>query len=329
MGGVGYSNRPWPAERSGKKENKRNMKKFVYIILAGVLWGSLCLFAHALTPYGFTNAQLTMIRGTVAFLCMAVYALIRDRRLFRAGPVELLRFIALGATLFSTSYLYFIAMERTSTGTAAVLMYMAPVYVMLFSCLFLGEKFSALKGGAVALMLAGSVFMSGVIGGMKFDTVGILIGLLSGVTFAAYNILTKISVQKGSDPVSATVYGFLFMAVFAAFFAQPVDLVRKIGAADLRAVPWLLGIGVVACVMPFFLYTVAMKSLSAGTASVLAIVDPLSATLFGFALLHEKLDAFSVVGIVLILSAVVLLGVCQIREGTEERKEQEIARSEK
>ena len=38
--------------------------------------------------------------------------------------------------------------------------------------------------------------------------IGILIGALSGISYSAYNIITKISLKKGSNPISTTFYTF-------------------------------------------------------------------------------------------------------------------------
>lgn len=66
---------------------------------------------------------------------------------------------------------------------------------------------------------------------------------------------------------------------------------------------------------PYSLYTVSLKALSSGTVSALGIVEPLSATLFGTFLFGEKLTVWSVAGIVLILSSVVLLGKAAVNVG--------------
>ena len=47
------------------------MKKraFTFVILASILWGTSGLFVYALSPLGFTSAQMTFARGSVSFLC--------------------------------------------------------------------------------------------------------------------------------------------------------------------------------------------------------------------------------------------------------------------
>jgi drug/metabolite transporter (DMT)-like permease len=57
-----------------------------------------------------------------------------------------------------------------------------------------------------------------------------------------------------------------------------------------------------------------MKDLSAGTASALGIIEPVAATIFSIVFFHQKPDIFSIGGIVLVLAAVVLLGICENSE---------------
>ena len=286
-------------------------KSLFYIILAGLLWGTSAIFVKVLAPYGFTPFQMTAVRGLVSFICTAGFALIFNRKLFKVKPKNLIFFVGIGATLFLTASCYYTAMQMTSVSTAVVLMYTSPLYVTVFSAIFLGERLSPLKIGAIALMLVGCALVSGVVGGLRFDLVGILIGILSGLTYASYNIITKITLRIGSNPVSTNVYSFLFMSIIAFFFAEPAKLIESAAAEPLASIPLLIGLGVCTFVLPYLLYTSSMKTLSAGSASALAIVEPMAATLYGIIIFGEIPDVFSIVGIVLILTAVVLIGIAE------------------
>jgi len=283
-------------------------KAFVYIVFAGLLWGTSGIFVHFLAPYGFTSLQMTCVRAVVSFICLGGYAFFRDRTLFRIKPRQLLLCIGAGAGIFLTASCYYTAMQMTSVSTAVVLMYTAPVYVAVISALFLGEKFSRLKLVSIVGILIGSILVSGCIGDLKFDLLGILIGVLSGITYAAYNLLTKLALRQGCRAVSVTVYSFGAMAVIAALVCQPLDIPVHAAAAPGITVPLLIGLGICTCVMPYFLYTLSMKELSAGTASALGIVEPMAATVYSVVFFREQLDIFSGSGIALILLSVVLLG---------------------
>ena len=75
----------------------------------------------------------------------------------------------------------------------------------------------------------------------------------------------------------------------------------------------LILIGIVTCVSPYFLYTLAMRDLSAGTASSLGIIEPMAATVFSAIFLSEIPDVFQIIGILLILGATVLLSIAESR----------------
>lgn len=291
------------------------MKKvgFIYIIIAGLLWGSSCIFIHYLTPFGFTAAQMTAVRGIISFICIAGYALIRDRSKFRVPIGKLPWLIGAGVTLYTTAFWYYRGVQLTSSSTAAVLMYMAPVYVMIFSVVFLKERFSLWKGISVAGMLVGCFLVSGVVGGLKFHSVGLLLAILSGVSYATYILLAKILIQKGIDPLSTTIYGFLTMAIISSIPARLWEMPELIRQDPGVTLPLLIGLGVMTFVIPYFLYTLSMKTLPAGTASALAVMEPFSATVYSVVLLHESLTVYSVIGILLILLAVVSLGILETK----------------
>jgi drug/metabolite transporter (DMT)-like permease len=75
----------------------------------------------------------------------------------------------------------------------------------------------------------------------------------------------------------------------------------------------LVLLGIVTCVSPYFLYTLAMRDLSAGTASSLGIIEPMAATVFSAVFLSEIPDLFQIIGIILILGATVLLSFAESR----------------
>ena len=291
------------------------IKAFIYIILADMLWASSTIFIYFLAPYGFSSLQLTAVRAVVSFAFMAIYALIKDKSAFKISLKNLLVCFGVGACLFVTAAAYYIAMDLTSTATAVVIMYMSPIYVMLFSVLFFKEKFSATKLCALALVIGGSVFVSGIIGGgLSFDPLGIFFAVLSGLTLAGYNIFTKIASEHKCKALSTTLYGFMFMAILATVFGDPVNTVVLAAKEPIITVPLLIGIGICTCVVPYFLYNIAVDRIPVGTCAALAVVDPMAATVYSL-FLGETLTVYCVIGIVMILSAVVLLGLEEGRKG--------------
>lgn len=284
-----------------------NKKSLIMIILAGIFWGTSCLFVDAWSTYGPTPTQITAFRIVSSAICLWIYALIFDRKSFRLRANDLGLYMGSGLTLLSTAALYYSAMKASSVSTAVILMYMAPILVMGWSVLFFGEKFYIRKGVSVASMLVGCAFVSGIVGGMTFSVVGILLGLATAVSYGAYNVLTKIEMRRGCNPITTTLYGFLFAAIFALLINPVEPIVSIIVHNPTKVILLAFAHGIVTFVAPYFLYTLSMKKIPAGVASSLAIIEPMSATIFSVAFLGEKLSVYGIVGIVMILGAVFAL----------------------
>ena len=303
-----------------------NKKAFIYIIIAGMLWGTSGLFVDVLTPLGFSSLQMTAVRATVSFLCFLTYVLIFKRGAFRAKKGQIFLFLAHGGSIFATAYCYFTSMQMTSVATAVVLMYTAPIFVTVFSVIFLGEKLNSLKVISIALMIVGCCLVSGVIGGFAFDPLGILIGFMSGICYSAYNIITKIEMRRGCDPISTSTYGFLFMMIIGCSICKPWEIVSL--TSSVWIVLLLIALGVVTTVLPYFFYTLAMRDMAAGTASSLSIVEPLAATLFGIVFLSQTPEKPCVIGIVIIVAAIFLLGIAENKNKHNEVCEAKVEKGE-
>lgn len=295
------------------------MKKqaFTLIVIAGLLWGTSGIFVKNLSPFGFTSLQMTSVRGVIAFISLSIFALIVNKKAFKIKLSHLPVYAVIGSCLYATAALYYSSIQLTSISTAVVLMYTAPIYVTAFSALFLKEKLTLPKAGAIGLMLVGCAFVSGIVGGLKLDTMGVILGALSGVSYAIYNIVLKILLSKGDDATTVSLYGFLFMALISIPLAEPATMIPKIAQDPPLIIPLLLGLGIITFVVPYFLYNLSMRSLSAGTVSSLGVIEPMSATIYSIIFFKEIPDIFGIIGIVMVIAAVILIGIIEDKTPSE------------
>ncbi len=281
-------------------------KAFFYIVFAGLLWGSSGIFVHFLEPLGFTSMQMTLGRELSAAIVMAAYIFFVDKKLFRTTFRELVLYAMSGVSMFLAAALYYRAMQITSVSTAVVLMYTSPIFIMICSFAFFGEKFTTIKTIAVVAMLCGCGLVSGIVSGFNVNLVGFLFGIGSGIAYSIYNIVTKIEMIKRCNPKTATVYCLMFAALSALIVSKPWQAAEIIAARPSGGL-LLAACGIFTCVVPYFVYTLALRDIPAGTASSLGIIEPMSATLYSVLFLGERLNIYSICGIVLILGAVLAL----------------------
>jgi len=282
----------------------------ILIITAGCFWGSMGIFVRKLGTYGFSSIQIVTIRVTLAAVVFSILLLIRDRSGFRISlrDIPLFLGLGLGSILFFT-VCYFTAITMMPLSTAAILLYTSPIWIMLMSVLVFHEKLDKRKIFALILSFAGCVLVSG-ISGEGMTLAGLLIGLGSGVGYGLYSILGTIALRRYS-PYTVTAYTFLFAAVGAWLICRPGDMISIfVNAYDPGTLLLLCFLtALITAVIPFLAYTLGLRSVEAGKAGILATIEPLVATLIGILVFSEALTILSGIGIILILSAVILLNI--------------------
>ena len=291
---------------------KMKNRAILLIILAGLLWGTSGIFVNFLSPYGITAFQMTAIRGVVSVIAIGTYMLLTARRMitkvFKLKLRDLPLIAGAGLSMFVTAAAYYISMQLTSIATSVILMYTAPIFVTCYSVIFLKEKLTVKKALAVIAVFLGCAFVSGVVGGIKMNFWGVLIGLLSGISYSAYNIITKAEMKRNVNPVSATFYCYIFMAVLALLISKPQGIITVAMNNSISVIFLMLGLGFFTFAMPYLLYTIALRDVSASLATNLGVIEPLAATVYSAVIFKEVLSVYQIIGIVLVIGAVIVLG---------------------
>ena len=185
-------------------------------------------------------------------------------------------------------------------------MYNAPMMVMLMSIVLFHEKFTVKKGVVVLMTFAGCVLVTGLTGGGSIGAAGILVGLASAFGYALYSIFSTYALKKYHS-ITITFYTF----VLAALGTLPLSHVSEL--APMLQNPAVLlygaGLGILACMFPYLLYTRGLTGVAASHASVMATVEPVVATIIGVAVFGDVMTAGKCSGIVLILAGIVILNV--------------------
>ena len=285
------------------------MKKstaYTFIVISCLLFGTQGIFQKWLSPFGFTAMQMTAMRGIVSAIAMSLFVLVTNKKLFRTDLKSLGIFVLAGTFMFLCAFLYYAAMEHVSNATAVVLMYTSPIYVLLFSVLFLKEKHTVLKAVAVLVMLVGAALVSGITEGMDFQFRGVLFAILAGVTYAGYNVVAKIEMRRGNDPLTAMIYCYIVMGLLAGLCADVPEMVSLTVQNPGKILLLIFGIGMVTCAIPYLMYTISLKAVPAGTASALGLLEPMAAIVYGM-MLGDQPSLPVVIGMALILGAAFMI----------------------
>ena len=294
------------------------MKNKIYVfivILSGVFWGSSCLFVDYLkTHTPATSVQITAIRIVFAAIVLNLWLIIKGKgfSLYKiSGRSWLLCVVSGIGSVLAMGMFYYSCMVETSAAVAVILLYTAPLFVMIMSLFFFKEKMNVQKIIAFIIAIVGCALVSGIASGSKISALGIFLGLMSGFTYSLYGIFTSLFMKENKDTLTFTALSFLFAALGALVISKPWEIVKftlEVENLPLTLIMYLL-LAVCTAVIPFFLYSKGIEGVKPDIASILAFSEPLMACVFGTAVLGQKMDVFGVIGIVCVCAAIVVLNV--------------------
>lgn len=293
-------------------------KAYIQVMLAAAMWGIIGVFVREMTELGLSRMQIALLRSLVAAVAMIPVVGLTDRKLFKARWKDLWCFAGTGiVSLTMMNLCYFTAMQHTTLSVAAVLLYTAPAFVLLFSAVLFKEKLTIARLGALALVFGGCVMVTGALGGgaQKITPTGILYGLGAGLSYAMYSIFGRFALNRGYHTLTLTFYTFWFSVLGTIPFAKTGDLIHRMTPAV-----WLYaaGIGILCCVLPYLLYTKGLSKIDNGTASMLATLEPAVATLVSVWFFGEPLTWYNIIGIAFLFAGIMVLSRTSSREEDRE-----------
>ncbi len=288
------------------------MKRYssLSIAAAACIWGSMGLFVRRVEAVGFTPMEIVAIRSLGAFLVLLSYTLLFNKKLLRIRIKDLPIFLGSGVcSITFFNFCYFTTISRTSLSVAAVLLYTAPAFVILFAYLFFKEPITIRKLTALVMSFAGCFFVSGILNNtQELRAVDLLVGIGAGLGYALYSIFSRSALNRGYSSLTITLYTFFFAGLSALPFTEFTDTLRLIGN-NRRIWPDLISMVLLVTIIAYVLYTYGLNRLEAGTASIIACIEPVVATCIGLLVYHESISFFELLGITLVLSSSVLVNL--------------------
>ena len=278
------------------------------VVAAASLWGLMGLFVRRFSAAGLGSLETTQLRITLGCLLLGAYLLLFHREKFRVRLRDLWCFVGTGiVSLLLFSCCYFRTMTLTSLAVAGVLLYTAPVFVMLLSALLFRERITGAKTAALLMAVVGCGLVSGIGAGSVLSAEGLALGLGSGFFSALYSIFGRYAIRRGYDSWTITFYTFLFCAAGGALLCSWKDLGAALSAGGAALWLWAVLMGLLTAFAAYLLYTWGLQRIESSRASILASVEPVVAALVGVFVFEETLPLSTILGILLVLGAIAVL----------------------
>ncbi len=278
-----------------------------FVVLAALFWGLSGGIGGILMADGWNALVVSFYRGAIGLLFALLWLAVRPGG-SGLGIGKLWFWSALaGLGVAGNFAFYFVSIAEGSVAVAATLMYCAPVFVYLVSFTLKLERPTVLKWAAIAMVMLGVVLLTGFYetrpGGVT--PLGIAAGLLAGLSYAVFIFGFKYAAPHGS-PQAILAIAF---AVLATVLIVLGDTGQALAVLSTPSWPLFLILGVFGAGLSFMLYIVGLKHTAPAVASIVAMVEPVTASLFGVVVLHQTLAVVQMLGMALILVTVTALSV--------------------
>ncbi|GEL08042.1 DMT family transporter [Salisediminibacterium halotolerans] len=277
------------------------------ILLAAVSWGISGGIADILMSKGWDPVVISFYRGAVGLLFFVFWFLFRFRQNLVISKYLFLWSAFAGVGVAGNFTFYFLSIEAASVAVAATLMYTAPVFVFLVSFLLKIERSTLFKWVCITTVLLGIVMLTGAYdpSSVSVSPLGTVAGLASGISYAVFIFGFKNASSVGNPQASLTV-AFFFFCLILFVFADASEVAAAVTSSDTG---WFLLLGIVGAGLSFIFYVIGLRWTPPTTASMVAMLEPVTASLFGVLLLGDHMTLMQVLGMAVILGTVTVLSV--------------------
>jgi drug/metabolite transporter (DMT)-like permease len=211
----------------------------------------------------------------------------------------------------ATSMILFVSANKSTTSANAILLqYVGPVFTAFIAALLLKERVRLEHGIAFLFVVGGMAAMFlDKLGGGRFS--GNILAVLSGLTFSFLFVFMRM--QKDGSPLESILMSHWLTAAIGigASLFMPLPRITW-GALGAVAVLGTVQVGLSAILFAF-----AIKRISAVSANLVAVIEPICNPLWVFLVLGEAPGLRALAGGVVILIAVTAASVINARRPAE------------
>ena len=281
-----------------------NNSALALLILSSVLWGgsfvSVKIGLEYINAYDFAFLRL----GTSAVIFLVVFGVQRKFELTALKEPSVWVLGLLNGVAFT---LQFVGLNYTTAAKTALLVDMNVIVIALLSWRAFGESFGLLKQLGVILGVVGAVLIAtnGDLSTLaQGELWGDLLVFVAGLVWALFIVLHKrVQLRRNRNVIemSATVMLATALALF------PMALL--FGGLDLNAIKpqgwlWVAISALVCTVLPYVLWVSGLRAVTATIASVIGMLEIVSAMILSTILLGERYTAVTLLGAILVLGSI-------------------------
>lgn len=261
--------------------------------------------------------RLTQIRSTGAALILLTFAIIKGKDQLRARRDELKDLIIFGVVgVAAVTSFYFFAIKYLFVSVALIIEFTASIWIALYLKFVKKKHISPIMWVGIACAFSGLILVSQIWSSSSLSPIGVLAALADAIALSYY-FLTADRLTQTRSSLSLMTWGIgvaaIFWTIILPWWNFPFEYLTKSfslsgNLSNYSAPGWvlILWIIIVGTVIPYLLTVTGIRELSAGTSSVIGMIEPIFAGVIAWILLNEALSGIQLIGCVVVLFGIYL-----------------------
>jgi len=288
-------------------------KQYKYVTVPILFWGTLATLNKLLLK-SLDAMFVLAVSSIVAFVFLFIYNCYTGKLkvLKTYSLADIIKMISLGILgFFCYNLFYLLGIDVLPAQEAMILNYMWPAMIIIFSCIILKDKMTFKKIIATLMSIVGVVVVASegdiskiALGNLK----GIAFCLLAAISYGLYSVLNK---KENYDKSIAIMIGYLSTAIIAFVCIAITGTDSTISPGNMFG---LLYNGIACNAISYLCWVLALDYGNTAIISNLAYLTPFISLLICAVILHENISSYSIVGLVLIVSGIIVQSVGGIRK---------------
>jgi Permeases of the drug/metabolite transporter (DMT) superfamily len=285
---------------------------YFYALLAAFLYALVAVVAKRLVTGGTHPFQVTFYQYVFTISILGAWIFIRNRKAFRCDRKMIGRFALLGIIGGAcTNMLFYSALKYLDAGVTSMLLFLHPVFITIFFAVTRIKKIKLINYFSVFIAACGAAMVLDVFShALSLSAVGIGLGMLSGVTYAFYNIFADLKL-KDEDPNVINFYACCASTAFSFVMLISNGIGFSVKAA---ALPSIFFLAAFSGVLPAYCFFKALQYIGSEKVSVISSIELPLTLILAFTVLKEHMKPLQLLGVLLIVAATVLLHRNENRE---------------
>lgn len=280
------------------------LKGYLCGIGAAVCYGTNPLGALYLYEDGINANSVLFYRFALAVVMLGMLMAAR-RKSLKVSRRELSLLCALGVVFSTSSITLYFSFCFMDAGIASTLLFVYPVMVAVIMALLFKERLPAVSVFAILLALSGIAMLYHGDGGATLSTRGVMLVMFSSLSYAVYIVVVnKSPLRMSSMKLTFYVLFFGMLTVLTNSFITGLHI-------QMLTTPRMWSCAFVLALLPtvfsLVLMTISVHETGSTPTAVMGALEPLTAVVIGVAVFGEQLTTRLAAGIVLILTAVIMI----------------------